>query len=252
MKLSKIYEKLDNAFPFIEQVDSDNAGFLIGSFDKDVQNVLLTLDITKDVIEEAKENSIDLIIAHHPIIFTPMKQINYDTYYGHMVKELIINDIAVIAAHTNYDVNPEGMNVQLMSLFGATNIRKHQEDPFIVMGDVNTTIDEFIKLVVNSTNRNQIRYVGPSSLQLNKIAVIGGSGGYIEAIDLMKNSNVDLFITGDVSSSKARYAKEIGVNILDVSHNIEDIFKTHMREFLKNEDLVLKISKIDTDPFTFL
>lgn len=252
MKLDKLYKKLDKAFPFEDQADFDNSGLQIGSLSKDIKKVLLTLDITKDVVEEAKKLKVDLIISHHPILFFPLKQIDYDKYYGYMVKELILNDIAAISLHTNYDANVNGMNYHLLDALNAKNIEKHPIDPYMATGYVDTDINSFIELVKRTFIRNNIRYVGDMDLNIKKIAVIGGSGGTYEAIDQVKKDNVDLLITADVGSPRARYAKEIGVNILDVSHNVEEIFGLNLYSFLENEDLELHISKIDTDPFTFI
>lgn len=251
MKLSTLYNKLNKAFPFEDQAEFDNSGLQVGSLEKEVNSILFTLDITKKVLEEAKKLKVDLIISHHPIIFFPLKQINYDSYYGFMVKELIENDIAVISMHTNYDVNLHGMNFQLLDTLNAENIEKHPTDPYIFYGEFDTNIQHFIDLVKRTFLRNNIRYVGPEDLKLKTIAVVGGSGGTYEIIDTVKRSGYDLLVTGDVKSSVARYAKENGVNILDVSHNVEEIFALNMYSFLENDGFDLHISKIDTDPFTF-
>ncbi len=252
MKLKTIYEKLDRAFPFELQADFDNSGLTIGSMDKEVSNVMFTLDITKAVIEEAIERNIDLIIAHHPVIFFPLKAIDYDAYYASLVRDLILHDIAVISLHTNYDVGEHGMNFQLLDALKLENIQPLEGYEYISFGETDQSMDHFLDLVRSTFNRDDMRFVGNKDVHLKKVAVTGGSGGLYEWIDAVKAHNIDLYITSDVKSPVARYAKEQGVNILDVSHNVEEIFGLNLYSLFEEEDLSLYISKINTDPFDFL
>lgn len=252
MKLGKLYKKLNRTFPFEDQAEFDNSGLQIGSMQKEIKTVLLTLDITKAVIEEAIEKKADLIISHHPIIFFPLKKIDFDEYYGSLVAKLIQNDIAVVSLHTNYDANTSGMNFQLLDALNASNIEKHPNDPFMFVGDVNTDLDHFVSHVKSTFIRNNIRYAGIPNIKLKKVSVIGGSGGTYDAVDNVRHSDIDLLITADVKSAVARYAVETGVNILDVSHNVEEIFALNMYSLLENDGFNLVISKIDTDPFKFI
>jgi len=252
MKLGKLYDKLNKTFPFEDQVEFDNSGLQIGSREKKINNVFLTLDVTDAVIDEAISKEADIIISHHPLFYHSLKNIDYDNYYGNIIRKLIINDIAVVSLHTNYDKNPIGMNFQLLASLKAKNIVKHPDDEFMFLGEVDTDLNKFIALVKRTFNRNGIRYAGSSDITLKKIAVIGGSGGSVDAIHAAKKENVDLFITADVKSYDARYAKEIGVNILDVSHNVEEIFTYSLYNYLENDGFNISISKIDTDPFDFI
>jgi dinuclear metal center YbgI/SA1388 family protein len=220
--------------------------------EKEVNNVMFTLDITYDVIKEAVDKEIDLIIAHHPVIFFPLRSINYDSYYASLVKELIVHDLAVISAHTNYDVGEHGMNFQLLDALKVENIQTLPEVEYISYGEVDQSLDQFLDVVRSTFNRNEMRYVGNKDVHLKKVAVTGGSGGVYEWIDIVKQNNIDLFITSDVKSPVARYAKEQGVNILDVSHNVEEIFGLNLYSLFEEEELNLYISKINTDPFDFL
>ena len=88
----------------------DPIGLQIGKLNKPVQNVMIALDVLEEVVDEAIEKEVDLIIAHHPPIFRPLKKLVTDQPQGRMLEKLIKHDIAVYAAHTNLDVAPGGVN----------------------------------------------------------------------------------------------------------------------------------------------
>jgi dinuclear metal center YbgI/SA1388 family protein len=90
--------------------NGDPIGLQIGKLNEKVENVMITLDVLENVVDEAVKNNVKLIIAHHPPLFRPMKSIQTDTYQGRMIEKLIKNGIAVYAAHTNLDVAPGGVN----------------------------------------------------------------------------------------------------------------------------------------------
>ncbi|RKD34717.1 Nif3-like dinuclear metal center hexameric protein [Thermohalobacter berrensis] len=109
----------------------DNPGLQVGRLDKQVDKVLLALDVTQDVLEEAKKKDIDLIITHHPLIFKPLKRISTENPKEKFIYELIKNDIAVISAHTNLDICENGVNDVLADIIGLKNtkvLEKVQEE----------------------------------------------------------------------------------------------------------------------------
>lgn len=104
------------------QEDYDNAGLITGNASWNCTGVLCTLDITVDVIQEAKQNNCNLVIAHHPIIFRGLKKITGRTYVEQVVIEAIKNDIAIYAAHTNLDNILLGVNGVIAKRLGLKNI----------------------------------------------------------------------------------------------------------------------------------
>src|SRR6185437_15077957 len=99
-------------------MDGDPVGLHIGQLNRPVENVLVTLDVNEEVVDEAIKAGANLIIAHHPLIYRPLKNIVTDTPQGRIIEKCIKNDIAVYAAHTNLDVAPGGVNDMLASLLG--------------------------------------------------------------------------------------------------------------------------------------
>jgi dinuclear metal center YbgI/SA1388 family protein len=91
-------------------LEGDKIGLQLGSLSKKAGKVMVTLDVLEPVVDEAVEQGVDLIIAHHPLLFRPIKSLNVDTAYGRTVEKLIKHDITVYAAHTNLDVAEGGVN----------------------------------------------------------------------------------------------------------------------------------------------
>ncbi len=113
MKLKTLTTYLEKIAPLSLQEAYDNSGLLIGDINKDISKVLITLDVTKEVIIEATENSCNVIIAHHPLIFTGLKRITGSDSVQKVVIEAIKKDIAIYAIHTNLDNVSTGVNKRL-------------------------------------------------------------------------------------------------------------------------------------------
>ncbi|MGM7721094.1 Nif3-like dinuclear metal center hexameric protein [Metabacillus sp. Hm71] len=103
-------------------VEGDKIGLQIGNLNKQVNQVMITLDVMESVIDEAVEKKVDLIIAHHPPIFRPIKKLTTDNTYGRMLEKCIKHDIAVYAAHTNLDVAYGGVNDMLAEALALSDL----------------------------------------------------------------------------------------------------------------------------------
>ncbi|MFX3630100.1 MAG: Nif3-like dinuclear metal center hexameric protein [Ectobacillus sp.] len=114
----EIISLFEGMYPKYLAMEGDKIGLQLGSLNKPIKNVLIALDVTEAVIEEAIEKEANLIIAHHPLIFHPLKQIHTDTAYGRIIEMCIKRDIAVYAAHTNVDVAVGGVNDLLAEALG--------------------------------------------------------------------------------------------------------------------------------------
>ena len=115
------YDFLDRKAPFRTQMDFDNAGFLVGRGDREVSRVLVALDITPAVIEEAAAKGCQLILTHHPVIWGKLGQVTDESTTGRNVLALIEQGIAAICAHTNLDAAEGGVNTQLALAVGLTD-----------------------------------------------------------------------------------------------------------------------------------
>ncbi|HLS07959.1 Nif3-like dinuclear metal center hexameric protein [Lentibacillus sp.] len=108
-----IFKAMETWVPKHLAYDWDNVGLQIGSFHKPVKKVMVTLDVMEATVDEAIEHDVDLIIAHHPLLFKSMKQVNVDTAKGRIIQKLLQHDISVYAAHTNLDAANGGVNDML-------------------------------------------------------------------------------------------------------------------------------------------
>jgi len=118
MLLKEIIQSIENIAPLQLQESYDNSGLLTGHPEETVKGALITLDVTETVIDEAINKGLDLIIAHHPLIFNPLKKINGTNEVERCVIKAIRNNIALYAAHTNLDNAPEGVNARLCKKLG--------------------------------------------------------------------------------------------------------------------------------------
>ncbi|ALX48105.1 Nif3-like dinuclear metal center hexameric protein [Lentibacillus amyloliquefaciens] len=116
-----VFKAMETWAPKYLAYDWDNVGLQIGSFQKPVKNILISLDVLEATVNEAIENNVDLIIVHHPLFFKSIKQINMDTAKGRIIQKLIQHDISVYAAHTNFDAANGGMNDIMCHLLGIQN-----------------------------------------------------------------------------------------------------------------------------------
>ena len=119
----EVIELFEKWSPKKYALEGDPVGLHIGQLNRTVEKVLVTLDVNEAVIDEAIEVGANLIIAHHPPIFRPLKSIATDTPQGQVIEKCIKNDIAVYAAHTNLDVAPGGVNDLLAERLGLTETK---------------------------------------------------------------------------------------------------------------------------------
>lgn len=227
LTIQQVYEDMDHFYPFATQMSFDNAGFLVGDGEREVQHILIALDITTAVIDEAIEKNCQLIITHHPVIFTPLKSLRSSNPTEKMILKLVEHKIAVISAHTNLDRSLEGVNFHLARLLGI------KEGCFVVeegtnrhgtpyglgwMGEVheqNLSASAYARFVAKTLGATGLR-LEDTGRPVHKVAVGGGSCGSMLA-DVAK-CGCDTFITGDVKYDVFLEAKERNINLIDAGH----------------------------------
>ncbi len=123
MKLSKITDLLEKFAPLPLQESYDNAGLIVGNKNMDISGVIICLDSTEAVLDEAISHGFNLVIAHHPIVFSGLKKLNGKNYVERVVMKAIKNDIAIYAAHTNLDNVQMGVNAKICEKLGLMEIQ---------------------------------------------------------------------------------------------------------------------------------
>ena len=223
----EIYKYLDGLAPFSLQMDFDNAGFLVGRGDRTVDKILVSLDITEEVVSEAVELGCQLIVSHHPVIFFPAKSVTDTTPDGRILLSLVEHNIAAICAHTNLDVVSGGVNDALAQRLGLTNIEQLKQDgvdasgrPYGI-GRVGNTAGvpmyapAFAAFVKETLGANGVRFVD-ARRPVRRVAVGGGA-----CSDMMKDAialGCDTFVTADVKYNGFLDAKALGLNLIDAGH----------------------------------
>lgn len=257
VKLEYIYKEISKLANENLAEKWDNVGIMLGDSKKNVNKILIALDVTTFVVEEAIEKEVDLIISHHPLIFSPLYKIDYTNFKGQIIKELILNDIAVISAHTNLDSAKDGLNTYLANLLGLRNLTVLAENPNnseVGLGRVGTlpsemSLDDFITYTKEKLSLNFVKLVKANENDIKTVAILGGAGGNF-VYDLPK---VDIYLTGDIKYHEAIDAIEMRQNLLDIGHFAEKVSKNLLKEYLEGLDLTKEcdifLSKVEYEPF---
>lgn len=204
VRIKDIAEAIENFAPLSLQESYDNAGLQIGHPDNVVNSVLLCLDVTEEIMDEAGKKGCDLIISHHPLLFSGLKHITGATTVERIVEKALKNGIAIYSAHTNLDSAFEGINYEIASQLGLDNIQPlapNKDFPGAGLGAFGnispTPCLEFLRKVKDMFNVRHLRYSRQSKgLVVRKIALCGGAGASLipQAIAL----GADLYLTGDL------------------------------------------------------
>lgn len=259
-KVKEIIEVMETLAPTFLKEDFDNVGLMVGDREKEVKKVLVALDCTLKVVQEAKDNNVDLIITHHPLIFRRPNNITTDTLQGKKIIELIKNNISLYSSHTNLDSAKKGLNDSIPGLLGYDTseiLETNKRDSEAGLGrlvklEKATTLEDIINKVKATFNINNLRVVKGKD-EVNKIAIINGSGQ--DFIGRAISKGADCIITGDTTYHFASDYKEMGINIIDAGHFASEqiVFFNVMKNIIdKFNDVEFILSKGEEDPYTFL
>ncbi len=251
--VKQIYDFLDLIAPFASAMEFDNCGILVGDPNCRVDKVLLSLDITPEVCEEAKKLDVNLIISHHPVIFKPLKSIEFNK----AVHKLIKYNLSAICAHTNLDVAKNGVNFYLaetLELTSLTPLSYFETYPLGFIGNLKSemTSEEFALFVKNKLYCEGVRYT-QNSRKINKVAVCSGSGGNL--INKVVENHADAFVTGEIKHSQLLEANQFDITVVDAGHfKTENLILSPLSKTLKEKffDVKFYISNVFTDKVKYL
>ena len=240
MKIAEIYKYLDELSPFSIQESWDNSGLLVGDFLQEVSQIALSIDVDENLLDSLEENT--LLITHHPIIFSGLKQINYKEYPASLLQKMIQKNISNIAMHTNFDKTH-------LNDYIATEVLKYQivkKDGFISYMDVNEDFNTFVKKIKEAFNLPHTKCVQTKKV-LRRVALTTGSG-----CSLIPQIEADCFITGDIKYHDAMQAKSLDLSLIDIGHyESEHFFAMILEKYLKNLGLKVIIASSE-NPFTYV
>lgn len=233
--------------------DLGKVGLQFGSLNQEVKVVMLALDGSTKVIDEAIMNDVDLLITHHPFMFNSMLSMDYDNPLQEKIKQVIKNDLNVFSMHTNFDVAEGGMNEILAERLGLKNIRfvgdTLNNESFIRTGEVDEiSLSDFLEVVKEKLKVDGLRYTGSLNKKIHKVGILAGSGGF--ELYLASRLHCDAFITGEVKHNQALDAVDLNLSLIEVSHAVERLYKEKVKAELEKEfpNVTFILANNDTDP----
>ena len=225
LKVRDIVEVIENFAPVSLQEGWDNSGLCIGSADAPVRSVLLGLDCTPELVDEAVACGADMIVTHHPLIFSGLKKISPDNPVGEAVIKAIKAGISIYAAHTNADKVIAGVSGAMAARLGLVNVTILDEDGdgtgLGVVGDLPQPIsaDEAVRMVKERFSLKTLRTSRPLEGNISRVAMCGGSGGSL--IGAAMRSGAQLYLSGDISYHN--FFTKDGFMIMDIGHYESEI-----------------------------
>jgi len=222
--VNHILNALESIAPAALAEEWDNSGLQVGRRDWSVKRVLTALDPTMEVIREARNRKADVLVTHHPLIFSPLRALDLDTPLGEILQELMRHQIAVISAHTNLDSVQGGVNDILASFLavdGLTVLQPAAEDVDCGLGRIGslparTTLADLATEIKARLAIPHIRFAGDPQLPVHRVALCSGSGSSL--LKTFFTSGAQVYITGDVRYHDAREVEAHGLGVIDIGH----------------------------------
>ncbi len=217
-KIGDIIRLLDGFCPKEGQEPWDNCGLNIGRESGKTDKILIALDLTSAVIDEAARLKAGLVITHHPVIFSPVGTVTEGTVAGSIILAAIERKLAVYCMHTNFDKHAQGINAFLCGAFGfsdAAPVAGH--DGLAWCGKYLGSINELADRV--SAAIGGVKGIADSGRRITRAIVLcGGGGSDTKLIDSAVLHQAEAVITGDVKHHFALYALEKGISVIECSH----------------------------------
>lgn len=260
MELKDVIAMLEQLSPPSFAESWDNSGLMCGRAGKEVKSILLSVDATDEVVEEAVLTGADLLLTHHPLIFPNVSHITEDDHVGRRLLKLISADVACYAMHTNFDV---------MGMADEAADRLQLEDREVLQVTFEDAIaNEGIGRVGNLSREMRIKYCcelvkeafildnvrlfGDPETKIRRVAIAPGSGA--DMIPYAIKAGAQLLITGDISHHKGIDAVAEGLSVIDAGHyGIEKIFVSYMKDYFRKKmpDMTIMAAS-QKEPFVVL
>ena len=232
IKVKDVLKMLDAAYPFALALEWDNVGLLVGDANSGVTGIVTALDLTDEVIDKALEINAELIITHHPIMFSPVKRILADESEGRLLHRLIQNSISLIAMHTNFDAAVGGVDEALARKI--CNVIGGDEGSISVMepasADNTCGIGRIYDLSEKSTPKKIAEALGKAfgvyahttlpQREVSRVASVCGSGG--DYWEMALEMGADVIITGESSYHKALDGAKMGIATVVLGHDVSE------------------------------
>lgn len=258
-----VCDTLEAFAPLQFQESYDNAGLIVGRPDQTVTGVLICLDVTETVIDEAISLGCNLIVSHHPLIFRGIKNLIGEGRVEACLIKAIKHDIALYAGHTNVDAVIDGVNGQIADRLGLINrsilhpmgaTDQHGTYGIGLVGDLTTPepTHDFLKRVKNLFDCQSIRYSQPQTSTVSRIAVCGGAGN--EFIEQARQAGAEVLLTGEAKYHEF-FTEGLGIMLVDAGHfETEQFTKALFFDLLSKKfpTFAVRISTTERNPVNYL
>ena len=277
--LSEIIRILDNLAPPSLAEEWDNSGLQLGDPAWPVKKIWIALDPTLPVVEAACAQDVDLLITHHPLIFKPLKAIEFHTPLGAVLNLATRQNLAIFAAHTNLDSAPGGLNDMLAHRIGLKDLKpltpggevrrsQYDIDPLVSQGPrpgigrvgrLGKAMDlkSFAQAIKAKMGLELLKFAGDPHLSVKKAAVCTGSGS-----SLLSNffaSGAQVYVSGDIRYHDARDIEAASLGVIDIGHFwsenfIAEAFAQRLGTIFVESgiNMAIEACDIETDPFKVL
>ena len=215
LTVQQVFDFINERAPFETQLAFDNSGLLVGHPDNEVTGVHFALDVTNHVIDEAIANGANLIVTHHPMMFSAIKRLVETSHEARLLCRLIREGISLISAHTNLDQAPGGCNDVLAQTIGLTDI---EGEGFVRVGALPHPMTA-VELAAHIGEKlgDVVRVMGDPAAVITKVGMCSGSGAdeWLAAAAM----GAQAFLTGEVKHHIALEASDAGVVMLEAGHH---------------------------------
>lgn len=265
-KVSDVIDAAEKLWPQGGADDWDRPGLIAGAFHQEVTKVLMSVDVTSELLDDAIAGGFDLILSHHPFLLRGVTSIAENTAKGTVLAKAIRNDIALFAAHTNADITETGVSATLAAAFGLTFVRPLvPTENNLGHGRIGKLADklnlvEFARRVAAAipATSGGIRVSGSADLEVGTVALCGGAGDSFIAAALA--SEADVYVTSDLRHHPTQDALESAAAmgkqfaLIDISHwAAESLWLEVAAKELENAvpGVKFEVSDLRTDPWDF-
>ncbi|MCQ2148221.1 MAG: Nif3-like dinuclear metal center hexameric protein [Bacteroidales bacterium] len=261
MQAIDVIGAIEKVAPRPLQEDYDNTGIQVGDRSSTLTGVLVCLDITEEVIDEAIQKGCNMVVSHHPLLFRGLKRICGDSLVEKCVIKAIKNDIVLYSSHTNLDNAFGGVNHKIASILGLEGLE------WIVPGSTVEGVEsgsgligslpspkpagEFLSEVKKAFEVDCISYCGPLDKTVTKVALCGGSGSFL--IDDAIAKGADCFLTGEISYHHYFGYEDTVIAALG-HYQSEQYTKDVLKDIIQNAcpGIKVEVTSINTNPICYL
>ena len=272
--VADIIKVMETMAPLRLAEEWDNVGLQVGQLDWPVRSIWVALDPLYDVVDGACRNGVDLLITHHPLIFSPLRCINFDTPVGSVIQAAAGHKLAIFAAHTNFDSAADGINDVLAFRIGLEDLTvlkrgdhpgedsatdDMQKQGLGRVGELKETMEllPFALSIKEKLGLKYIKFAGKPDLPVRRAAVCSGSGS-----SLMKDfysSGAQVFISGDLRYHDAREVEALNLGLIDMGHFASEylmveVLAKRLDKILAadGKDIKVEACRLENDPFLVL